>query len=898
MGHAKKHPCADCEGCPLYFDGKYVPSKWTGSDVVFIGEAPGADEVRAQEPFVGSSGQLLARAIRAVGKDPEAYSKTNVVSCQPPGNYLEGYSAAIAHCTPRLMAELEAEGGDKLVALGKIATEIVLGDLAERPAEAALPPSARRGRWFVADDTSLLAGRQILSEYHPAYVLRQPGEMSGFKKGIARVFLDAPTSLLIEPPVIELRSFEEIKERLDRVPDGTWTAFDLETNQIQFYSTKTNPADEILLLAMSWNAKDGYVIPGDLLYDDPRVAPYLSSFFDRIKTVAHNGKFDVVFLKTAGVRAHVDFDTMLAHYVLEETAAHGLKEIAQDEYGIPNYEAMIIRQYLRSSNDEYSKIPWEQLSLYAAWDVVVTRALKERFEKRLRARPAFREYYQHVATRDEVRDASAYEWPFMNLLMPAQHFLSDVEFRGIGVDQKYLVRASAAMQKELDEQVAYMRDMCGDPGFNPNAHMQVARVLYDQRGLPTPRKLATALGRRIQKTKSKNPERSTDKGVLDAIIEVTNDAFAIEMKHYRRVAKIKSAYMDNMLEYVDLDGLVHADFRVMGTEVGRLAVRDPALQTVPRASDRYGAAIKAAFIAQPYSDDELLGYSRGGVIAQGPWQDFGVCVDWPTDLTRGSPGAESVLIVADYNQAEMCAAAHYSNDPFLIGVYEEGRDLHDEATYAMFGTPEDIAEERGLSLNDAKVIWKELRVQVKMFNFAYLYGGNENSFAQDRGIPLAQARAFVHRYEQNMQQLSQWKRDQYKFALKYGYVVTVHGRRRTFPELQGLTAETMYRTENRQLLDDVRKASVHAVVAGTASDLCLLSANKLSVLGLEIVLLVHDSILIRCPRFLVPHLEQIVPGVMVGTASEWLPRVKWRVDFKTMKRWATPPEDLLEPVAA
>lgn len=146
---ARKHPNAVCEKCPLYALGQFVPSKWVeGSDVVFVGEAPGADEVQAQEPFVGVSGRLLGRALAAVGVDPSTVSKANVVSCRPPGNDLKAHSGAIRCCLPRLNRELESFTGTKVVSLGKISTEAVLGALAKRTDVIDMSVTARRGRWF------------------------------------------------------------------------------------------------------------------------------------------------------------------------------------------------------------------------------------------------------------------------------------------------------------------------------------------------------------------------------------------------------------------------------------------------------------------------------------------------------------------------------------------------------------------------------------------------------------------------------------------------------------------------------------------------------------------------------------------------------------------------------
>jgi DNA polymerase I len=294
------------------------------------------------------------------------------------------------------------------------------------------------------------------------------------------------------------------------------------------------------------------------------------------------------------------------------------------------------------------------------------------------------------------------------------------------------------------------------------------------------------------------------------------------LTEYRRVAKMQSSYVDNLVTFIDLNGRVHADFRITGTEVGRLSVSDPALQTIPRAGDYYGSLIRSLFIARP-------GYK---------------------------------IVVVDYSQAELRVFACLSGEPFLIKVYMDGRDLHTEVAVAMFGS--------GYT--------KEQRVLCKMFNFSYVYGGNEHSFAQDSGLNIQIASQFVHDYDRLMPIGKQFKQDQLKLLRAQGYVESVFGRRRHFPLI---TPET---------LDEARKAAVHMPCAGTASDLTLLSALDAKDRGIPVCLTVHDSVLAECREDLANEQAEEIAHIMQSNGTKFMPQVPWKADIDIGDSWAKAPE--------
>ncbi len=129
--------------------------------LVFVGEAPGADEDAQGEPFVGRAGQLLTKIILAMGMQREDVYICNIIKCRPPGNRTPE-SEEILACSPFLLKQLQAIRPQFICALGGPATQTLL-----RTKE---PISRLRGKFYD------FQGIPLLPTYHPAFLLRNPYE--------------------------------------------------------------------------------------------------------------------------------------------------------------------------------------------------------------------------------------------------------------------------------------------------------------------------------------------------------------------------------------------------------------------------------------------------------------------------------------------------------------------------------------------------------------------------------------------------------------------------------------------------------------------------------------------------------------------------------------------------
>lgn len=127
---------------------------------MFIGEAPGADEDRLGEPFVGEAGALLDRMIVAMGLHRRDVYIANTVKCRPPNNR-NPLPEETAPCAPWLRAQIEAVAPDVIVALGRVPMEWLLPNNQ-------LGITKLRGTW------QRYADIDVMPTFHPAYLLRNP----------------------------------------------------------------------------------------------------------------------------------------------------------------------------------------------------------------------------------------------------------------------------------------------------------------------------------------------------------------------------------------------------------------------------------------------------------------------------------------------------------------------------------------------------------------------------------------------------------------------------------------------------------------------------------------------------------------------------------------------------
>ncbi len=611
----------NCSMCPLNGCKRVEPEGNPATcKYVLIGEAPGADEVRLGRPFVGRSGRTLDKLLAATGLPREDCYLTNAVKCRPPNNKLP--KPAIALCRPFLLDELRR--------VPKDVPWCVMGGNA-------------REALFPGDKGGVLAnrgwrdfyGRDVLCTVHPAYIMYNPANapllLTDFRRlqsgrqppiGVEHIVIDTPD--LLRRLITEVGKYE-----------GQFVACDLETNQVDYMR------DEILCIGIGYAPGRAAMITKELLYGEgfpPRppleVKDLLQDLFDLpVRWVGHNARFDWRFLEhQLGLTVRWDFDTLLAHYVLDERrGTHGLKGLADEYFDTGSYEDEV-HAYVGKASGDYRAVPPDVLHKYCALDVEITRRLALIFEKAL-------------------KEQGLYEKPFRFPVMAAMPVLHSMEMVGLEIDWDELERVDEEeIVPELARLKAELQEISGRPDLNPLSSQKINNIVYDELGFPVIAVRQRAAGKRVK-------ARSTQVAVLDGFakmwkegtLPVTEEAwhFIEVLREYRHIRKIQGSYVRKWLKFRGTDDRVHPSFLMYGTVTGRLAATDPPVQTIPsKKREKWGKFISNAHIA--------------------------------------APGCR--LVYADYSQMELRVAACLSKDPFMLASFRKpDTDYHSEVALAGWG---------------------------------------------------------------------------------------------------------------------------------------------------------------------------------------------------------------------
>ena len=171
----------DCTRCPLHEQRTHVVHTEGNrkARLMFVGEAPGADEDVQSRPFVGRAGQLLTKIIEAIGMKREEVLIGNVNRCRPPGNRAP-MPDEVAMCKPFLLREIAAVQPEVIVVLGNTATKNLL--------------DTREGITRLRGNFQEYQGITVMPTFHPAYLLRDPSKKRETWEDMKKVrdYLDNP----------------------------------------------------------------------------------------------------------------------------------------------------------------------------------------------------------------------------------------------------------------------------------------------------------------------------------------------------------------------------------------------------------------------------------------------------------------------------------------------------------------------------------------------------------------------------------------------------------------------------------------------------------------------------------------------------------------------------------
>jgi len=291
---------------------------------------------------------------------------------------------------------------------------------------------------------------------------------------------------------------------------------------------------------------------------------------------------------------------------------------------------------------------------------------------------------------------------------------------------------------------------------------------------------------------------------------------------YREAAKLKNTYVDTLPKVVDKNGRVHTTFNLTIAPTGRLSSADPNLQNIPVRTE-LGRRIRTAFVAE-----------------------------------KGN-----VLVSADYSQFEIRLAATLSGDEGMIESFNADRDIHIETAAAIY----DIPPEK---------VTKDQRYSAKAVNFGIMYGLGPHALSISSGLSFGEAREFINKYFEIRPKLKEFIELTRKLALEQGYVETLLGRRRPTPDVK---------SSNFAVREAAYRAAVNHPLQGTAADIMKLAMIKVQDQlddDCKLLLQIHDSILLECPKGKAEKLGKMVKETMESAYK--LP-VKLKVDISHGQNW-------------
>jgi DNA polymerase I len=313
--------------------------------------------------------------------------------------------------------------------------------------------------------------------------------------------------------------------------------------------------------------------------------------------------------------------------------------------------------------------------------------------------------------------------------------------------------------------------------------------------------LFNQLGLADKAKKTKTGQFKTDEQTL-ATLEGKHPIIS-DILSWREATKLKSTYLDALPTHIVPEtGRVHTHFHQLVAATGRLASSDPNLQNIPVRSEA-GRKIRKAFV----------------------------------------PRAGFTLLSCDYSQIELRVMAALSQDATMIEAFQNNADIHTITASKVFVVePENVTS--------------DMRRTAKMVNFGIIYGISAFGLSQRLAIPRTDAAKIIDAYFREYPAIRQFMDRTVQEARENGYVETLSGRRRYFPDLN---------SGNQNLRGNAERAAINSPIQGTAADMIKLAMIRIDRLLREkpyqtkMLLQVHDELVFDLALH---EEEELVPKIL------------------------------------
>ena len=360
---------------------------------------------------------------------------------------------------------------------------------------------------------------------------------------------------------------------------------------------------------------------------------------------------------------------------------------------------------------------------------------------------------------------------FYDIEMPLMPVLAEMEMNGVCLDTASLAETSKQFTSRMNEIEQRIYELAGEQ-FNIASPKQVGEILFDKLKI-------------VEKAKkTKTGQYVTSEEVLQQL--KNKHEIVADILEHRGLKKLIGTYIDALPKLINpRTGHIHTSFNQTITATGRLSSSDPNLQNIPiRGED--GKEIRKAFIPEP----------------------------------------GCLFFSADYSQIELRVMAHLSQDPQMIEVFREGKDLHAATAANIYKKP--IEE-----------VTRDERTKSKRANFGIIYGITVFGLAERLDIPRDEAKMLIDGYFDTFPQVHDYMEKSKEIARQQGYVTTLFGRRRYLPDIN---------SANGTVRGFAERNAINAPIQGTAADIIkvamihIFQRFKAEGIKSKMILQVHDEL--------------------------------------------------------
>lgn len=436
---------SSCTRCILHkgADSVCIPASGPDdADIMFMGEAPGADEDAANKPFVGPAGQELNALLKQAGLSRKIVRVSNIVRCRPPANRTPNTGERNA-CSFYTVQEINEVQPKVIVALGGSALKALTG---------VQKIGDNRGKMLslLPDYRSSIP---VLATYHPAAYLHQGNMKEAYSKAITedmRLAKKIVSGDVMKKTIITSYSDRaKLKKALRKLSKCKVLACDLEWEVIRDkkadggwpWSQRNGRKPREMSIAVAGEV-DGHLLAVALKFTDPQIK-WVRKILAHVPTIYHYGLADLTWLYHLGWEVKLGGDTHLLASLCDIDMSKGLKVLAPAFTEIePGWgEDIPVGQWPRTPAD------WKRMLKYNGKDAIATFLLEPAMHKLLREqkREAVLPLYEHV-------------------LLPAVQILSRTALNGVPVDEELLARKWKKLRKDIVTDTERIGDMMELPG--------------------------------------------------------------------------------------------------------------------------------------------------------------------------------------------------------------------------------------------------------------------------------------------------------------------------------------------------------------------------------------------------------------------------------------------------